>query len=72
MACNCIEEVDTKLAEYNIRILVPMFIIPRGGGKPEPRVFVETVKIDTKKRAKTPAVFATFCPFCGLKYEETP
>ena len=30
--------------------------------------FVETRKIDSKKRGKPRTVIATFCPFCGVKY----
>lgn len=64
--CNCIDEVNAKLAEHNAQILLPMFV---GGGGPK-RPFIETTKLDEKKRGKPPALFATVCPFCGAKYPE--
>jgi hypothetical protein len=70
MACECIAEVNAKLAEHNAQVHVPMFIIGRKpGAEPGPRVFVETIKLDEKRRGKPPALFATFCPFCGIRYE---
>lgn len=64
--CDCIETVNAKLAEHNAQILLPMFVL--GGGPKRP--FIETTKLDEKKRGKPPAMFATFCPFCGKPYVE--
>lgn len=64
MACTCIESVNTFLAQSNTQIHLPMFVV---GGTPKP--FVETIKLDEKKRGKPVKMFATFCPFCGLAYE---
>ena len=64
--CECIKIVNEQLAEYNTQILLPMFIV--GGGVVKP--FVETVKLDEKKRVKPRRMFATYCPFCGAQYPE--
>ncbi len=64
MSCECIAEVNKKLAERNTQILLPMFVM-KGPVVP----FVETRKLNEKKRGKPVAMFASFCPFCGLKYE---
>lgn len=62
--CSCIEKVDAKLADRgdNTKILVPWF----GPQRP----FVETTKLDASKRGKPSKLFASFCPFCGVKYPE--
>lgn len=59
--CNCMATVDIKLAEHNSKIELPWF------GPQLPRII--TMKVDQKKRGKPIGVFATFCPFCGDKYQ---
>jgi hypothetical protein len=66
MMCDCIERVNTKLAEHNT-IINSTFWVSAGPISP----FVETRKLDTSKRGKPKAVFATFCPFCGEEYSNT-
>lgn len=66
MTCVCVETVDAELVKHNSRLHLPMFVM--GGSKPKP--FVETIKLDEKKRGKPVKMFATFCPFCGVKYED--
>lgn len=62
MRCECIETVNAELAPRNTKIVIPMF----GPQRP----FVETCKLDDKKRGKPVGLFASFCPFCGVKYED--
>lgn len=61
--CNCIDEVDAKLAEHNATVVTTLglFNNPR-------RVSLEVEKSDAKKRGKPPRLIATFCPFCGTRY----
>ena len=59
--CNCIANTDALLARHNTRIHVPFI------GRQIP--FVETIKLDEKKRGKPIKLFASFCPFCGEPYE---
>jgi hypothetical protein len=67
MTCNCIEIVNEKLKEHNTRILEPMFI----GGDQTRRVFIETEQIEKGRgKQKASAMFATYCPFCGVVCRE--
>jgi hypothetical protein len=60
--CDCIKSVNEKLAFHNSRINIPLF------GPKLP--FIETIKLDEKKRGKPTKMFATFCPFCGTKFPD--
>jgi hypothetical protein len=60
MTCDCVAKVNEMLAGNNTKIVLPM-IGPQ-------RTFVETCKVDEKKRGKPSLMFASFCPFCGSKY----
>lgn len=58
--CNCIADTDAYLAQHNTKIHVPWV------GPQIP--FVETIKLDEKKRGKPVKMFASHCPFCGEHY----
>lgn len=58
--CECILTVNQELAQHNTRIHMPII---------GPKIpFVETIKVDEKRRGKPVRMFATYCPFCGEKY----
>lgn len=61
--CDCITRVNADLRAHNGKITLPLI------GRQQP--FVQTNKLDEKKRGKVPLLFATFCPFCGSKYPES-
>jgi len=63
--CDCIETANKHLAAFNTKIELPMWT--SCGGRPP---FVQTVKIDNKKRGKPKMMFASCCPFCGERYIE--
>lgn len=60
--CDCIKTVNELLAPHNTQVVLPIF------GPKQP--FVETMKIDEKKRGKPQAMFASCCPFCGERYSK--
>ncbi len=63
-ACNCIEEVNAKLAERNTRIMLPIMF----GADQTPRPMIVTDQIETGRgKKKACGMFAAFCPFCGIK-----
>ncbi|CAD7023301.1 hypothetical protein REJC140_00160 [Pseudorhizobium endolithicum] len=68
MTCTCIETVNEKLAERNTRLTLPL-VFGRKPGEPE-RLMIVTEQIETGRgKAKAVGMFATCCPFCGVKYE---
>src|SRR5687767_12052469 len=70
--CDCITEVDKALAEQggNTKIGVSMPYRQIDGrmffGE---RAEVSTVKADSTLRKKPTAIMASYCPFCGKKYQ---
>lgn len=61
--CDCITTANEFLAEHNTKIELPMWT---SSGKRTP--FVQTVKLDDKKRGKPKMIFASCCPFCGERF----
>jgi hypothetical protein len=68
--CDCATEVDKQLAERecNTRLAFAMQITKDMGIRYCLLVGVE--KIDKSKRKPAMLVTATFCPFCGKKFEQ--
>lgn len=63
--CGCINRVNEHLAEFNTKIELPLWT---NSGRLVP--FVQTIKVDDKKRGKPKSMFASFCPFCGEEYRK--
>lgn len=62
MACDCIKETNELLKEHNAALVTNLF-------SKTPMAFVETYILEKKRGAKAPKFQATFCPFCGVRYE---
>jgi len=68
MTCSCIETVNEKLAERNTRLTIP--IVFGKSNLSADRLMIVTEQIETGRgKAKATGIFASFCPFCGVKYE---
>ena len=64
MSCECIDRVDAMLAERNTRIQFPIML----GVDQTRRPMIVTEQIQTGRgKKKAVGMFATFCPFCGVK-----
>lgn len=65
--CGCIAVVDAKLAERNTRIMLPIML----GADQTARPMIVTDQIATGRgKHKAVGLFATFCPFCGVAYQQ--
>lgn len=69
MRCDCITTVDAMLAERNTRIMLPIVLM--SGHTPRPMIVTEQIETGRGKK-KAVGMFATFCPFCGVRYEPAP
>lgn len=68
MTCTCIETVNAKLGPRNTRLTLPI-VFNRKEGEPE-RLMIVTEQIETGRgKAKAAGMFASYCPFCGTKYQ---
>jgi len=70
MACDCITQMDAKLAEHNTRLAVTFGFGRDGSSYTLPSIGTE--KLDRKVRKGPALAIATFCPFCGTSYREPP
>lgn len=68
--CDCIEKTQESLKTLgkNTQLVIPL-VINRIKGVPEiDRVVVATCKLDDRNKQKPITLLATYCPFCGEKY----
>jgi len=75
MACKCIETVNLKLLAHNTAINVPLMSFDRKTGNPvnPEKCLIETRQIaHGRGKQKAISVSATFCPFCGTRYDPEP
>jgi hypothetical protein len=65
VTCKCVEEVNSKLAEYNTRLTQAIMFGPHD----HDCLMLETEQIEKGRgKPKAKAMFLTYCPFCGAKY----
>lgn len=55
--CDCKARINEILAPHNTQLAMNLLN--------DRDIFVETTKLDEKKRGKRKYMFASFCPFCG-------
>ncbi len=65
----CVSEMNTMLAEHNLRIDTPIAMGPHSLIN---YIQVTVHKIDRKKRAGPAHLYASFCPFCGIELRVPP
>lgn len=64
--CNCVDVANQVLAKSNTEIEPIFAAIP---GRIDMPVGIRTCKIDKTLRGSAKVLFATFCPFCGVKLD---
>lgn len=62
---NCFERINEQLKPHNTQLAMAIDF----SGKNRELIQVTTVKADSAVRKKPSALFASFCPFCGVKLE---
>ncbi len=67
--CDCIEQAAQELEGTNTVLDIPFRINLKTGQQLPPRLQIATCKRDSKRREKAAFILATYCPFCGEKYE---
>lgn len=72
MACNCADEVDAKLEQHNTRLERAM-MFDKTGRENNADLMLRTYQIETGRgKPKAKAMFISYCPFCGVKYDSDP
>lgn len=62
--CDCVKRVNAQLAPKNSMLAMGLGIT--ADNRMIGRLLIQTEKLDRNKRgAKSPAVVASYCPFCG-------
>jgi len=67
MSCACVKKVNEQLAQVNGQLAIGFGVTKDMGIIT--RLIIGTEKKDKSKRSKPPIVSATFCPFCGTKFD---
>lgn len=71
-ACACADTMAPLLAEHNLGLDIPLQYDPMTGKCLVTQTLVAVYKLDRSKRQKPPLVFASYCPFCGTRYDPLP
>ncbi len=67
MACHCIKLVNKTFSDEGVNTALDIVFSVMSG-----KTFcqIRTMKADSSKREKPKTVAASFCPFCGKKYDK--
>lgn len=68
MTCQCVEIVNEKLKDRNTRLFQAFTLGAAGVGD---RLMLVTEQIEKGRGKEKPVgMFLTYCPFCGVKYQD--
>jgi hypothetical protein len=62
---DCIERINEQLRPFNTAMAMAIDFT----GRNRELIQVSTVKADSTNRKKPSAMFASYCPFCGIKLD---
>jgi hypothetical protein len=71
VGCDCIALTDAELAKHNTE-MGANFQIDRQTGHVTTSIALVTRLIEKKRGARPISILATFCPFCGVRYQPEP
>jgi hypothetical protein len=60
--CDCANKLNETLKPMNYRLTRNLL-------EEDPAVLIEMHKIEKRKRTPSHSLVATYCPFCGVRYE---
>lgn len=60
--CDCANKLNETLKPFNYRLTRNLL-------EENPPVLIDIHKIETRKRTPSHSLIASYCPFCGVKYE---
>lgn len=63
MSHDCVKRINEQLAAYNTRLPIALNI----ENPKREMIALATVKADDKVRLKPVTMYASYCPFCGVK-----
>ncbi len=69
--CDCIVKVNDSLLKVNCntQLDIPFMLSRHENSVMCDRVSISVCKIDSKNRKKAKLILASYCPFCGSKYD---
>lgn len=65
--CNCINELNELLKDTNTRLDYGLNLM--NPNLPAAMLKIATFKHNTRRREKAKTIYASYCPICGVKYE---
>ena len=73
MNCDCIEKMDERLKEKNLRLCGYAFTFPDFKAVPTMNTeWIDPSKAPKGQKNKPTNIFASYCPFCGKAIEASP
>jgi len=67
--CDCIGGINGLLIQHNSKLVIAYNAFNEK--MPDSMPTIMTEKIETKKKGKAQIVVPSYCPFCGVRYDQS-